>query len=79
MSFKSVSLKVCEGCGTLWFRAAGGHGVYCGPCTTLFSEFPDPKTRRRPGRPKKQRGATMPGPSADAVVCGLEFVCGGVL
>ncbi len=53
MTYASVSLKVCEGCGTLWIRKAVSAAVYCGPCTELLQQFPDPKTRLRPGRPKK--------------------------
>lgn len=55
MGYQSVSLKVCEGCGTLWIRGGVGTGVYCGPCTHILQQFPDPKTRLRPGRPTKQR------------------------
>ncbi len=62
MTYQRVTLKVCEGCGTLWFRGQAGVGVYCAPCTDVLREFPDPKTRRRAGRPKKQRamGGMMP-------------------
>ena len=54
MKYQRVTLKVCEGCGTLWFRGQASVGVYCAPCTDVLQHFPDPKTRRRPGRPKKQ-------------------------
>ncbi len=54
--WKSVTLKVCEGCGTLWVRRRAV-GVYCGPCARLLENFPDPKTRLLPGRPKKARAA----------------------
>ena len=53
MTYASVSLKVCEGCGTLWIRKAVTAGVYCSPCIELLQQFPDPKTRLRPGRPPK--------------------------
>ncbi len=58
MTYQRVMLKVCEGCGTLWIRKQAMGGVYCGPCTEVFEHFPDPKTRLRPGRPKKQRPET---------------------
>ncbi len=61
MTYQSVSLKVCEGCGTLWIRKQAGAGVYCAPCIDVLQHFPDPKTRRRPGRPKKQGDAQYPG------------------
>ncbi len=54
--FERVTLKVCEGCGTLWVRR-GVAGVYCEPCARLLEQFPDPRTRLRPGRPKKARSA----------------------
>ena len=59
MTYKRVTLKVCEGCGTLWFRKQASAGVYCGPCTEVLRHFPDPKTRRRPGRPSKQLQPVM--------------------
>ncbi len=55
MTYERVMLKVCEGCGTLWIRKQAGAGVYCAPCADVLQHFPDPKTRLRPGRPKKQR------------------------
>ncbi len=55
MTYKSVTLKVCEGCGTLWIRKEAKAGVYCAPCAAILQQFPDPKTRLRPGRPRKQR------------------------
>ena len=62
MKYACVTLKVCEGCGTLWIRREAGAGVYCGPCVEVLQHFPDPKTRLRPGRPKKQGscGGMMP-------------------
>ena len=58
--YERVTLKVCEGCGTLWVRRAVS-GVYCGPCARLLEDFPDPRTRLRPGRPKKVRPAAEMG------------------
>ncbi len=56
MTYQQVSLKVCEGCGTLWVREAHAGTVYCRRCAGLLQHFPDPMTRRRVGRPKKDRG-----------------------
>ena len=64
MAFQSVSLKVCEGCGTLWVRRRADAGVYCGPCALRLQDFPDPKTRRRPGRPVKRRAEHRGGSAA---------------
>jgi hypothetical protein len=57
MTYLSVTLKVCEGCGTLWLRSQASAAVYCMHCAERLKHFPDPKTRRRPGRPLKQRAA----------------------
>lgn len=56
MAYQRVTLKVCEGCGTLWFRTQAGANVYCAPCTDVLQHFPDPKTRRLPGRRQKNAG-----------------------
>ncbi len=55
MTYLSVTLKVCEGCGTLWLRSQAGVTVYCARCADKLQYFPDPKTRRRPGRPPRRR------------------------
>jgi len=58
-----VELKVCEGCGALWLRAAGlgsGHEVYCGACALLLSELPAVR-RSRCGRKRKVRTAVCAG------------------
>jgi uncharacterized Zn finger protein (UPF0148 family) len=44
-----VHLKVCEGCGSLWFRAQNQRSVYCSPCEARLHEFPAPETRKRRG------------------------------
>ena len=64
MTYQQVTLKVCEGCGTLWIRKQTGFGVYCSPCADLLKDFPDPLTRRRAGRPKKRR-------NGDALIEGM--------
>ncbi len=77
MVYQSVTLKVCEGCGTLWVRR-GASGVYCGPCAELFREFPDPRTRLRPGRPKKVRPAGGPGGFGMPAALPMMPMAGGV-
>jgi hypothetical protein len=48
-----VHLKVCEGCGCLWYRAQIDSGVYCSPCQERFKQFPAAHSRKRRGRPRK--------------------------
>jgi hypothetical protein len=46
-----VQLKVCEGCGCLWYRAQTVGGVYCQRCEAKLKDFPSPESRKRRGRP----------------------------
>jgi uncharacterized Zn finger protein (UPF0148 family) len=46
-----VQLKICEGCGCLWYRAQIQGGVYCHRCEAKLKDFPSPETRKRRGRP----------------------------
>ena len=48
-----VQLKICEGCGCLWYRAHVDIRVYCAACNERFKEFPTPQSRKRRGRPRK--------------------------
>jgi hypothetical protein len=48
-----VHLKVCEGCGCLWYRAQQQVSVYCQECVDRFREFPTPESRKRRGRPPR--------------------------
>jgi uncharacterized Zn finger protein (UPF0148 family) len=48
-----VQLKVCEGCGCLWFRAQGQAIVYCSDCEVKLRDFPTPETRKKRGRPRR--------------------------
>lgn len=45
-----VQLKICEGCGSLWYRSQS-QGVYCRSCESILREFPTPESRKRRGRP----------------------------
>jgi hypothetical protein len=49
-----VQLKVCEGCGCLWYRAQNRGNVYCRDCQTRLEEFPSPQSRKRRGRPSRK-------------------------
>jgi hypothetical protein len=49
-----VQLKVCEGCGCLWFRAQTHGSVYCQECETKLQDFPPPESRKRRGRPGRK-------------------------
>ena len=73
MTYLSLTLKVCEGCGSLWLRANAGVDVYCASCKNRLKDFPDPKTRRRLGRPRIHRD-----PAAYAGSAGHAAAKGGV-
>jgi len=49
-----VQLKVCEGCGCLWYRAQIQWGVYCKICEVKLKDFPSPESRKRRGRPSRK-------------------------
>jgi hypothetical protein len=49
-----VELKVCEGCGCLWYRTENQESVYCKRCEKKLREFPAPETRKRRGRPSRK-------------------------
>lgn len=49
-----VQLKICEGCGCLWYRAQNHGSVYCLKCETKLSDFPTPESRKLRGRPTRK-------------------------
>jgi hypothetical protein len=49
-----VQLKVCEGCGCLWYRAESEEKVYCRSCEAKLRDFPAPESRKRRGRPSRK-------------------------
>jgi hypothetical protein len=49
-----VQLKVCEGCGCLWYRTQNLGTVYCRSCETKLLDFPAPESRKRRGRPLRK-------------------------
>jgi hypothetical protein len=46
-----VQLKICEGCGCLWYRTQHQGSVYCKSCECKLKDFPSPESRKRRGRP----------------------------
>jgi len=50
-----VQLKVCEGCGCLWYRAETHESVYCRVCASKLRTFPTPASRKRRGRPPRKQ------------------------
>ena len=50
-----VQLKVCEGCGCLWYRAQHQGSVYCRSCETKLREFPVATDDYRPGVSRKRK------------------------
>jgi uncharacterized Zn finger protein (UPF0148 family) len=49
-----VQLKICEGCGCLWYRAQTQGSVYCAGCEEKLRDFPSPESRKRRGRPSRK-------------------------
>jgi len=49
-----VHLKICEGCGCLWYRAQTQGSVYCRECEIKLKDFPSPESRKRRGRPGRK-------------------------
>lgn len=58
MTYLKIQLKVCEGCGGLWFRTQGAVDVYCSSCAKKLRGFPRMMQKRR-GRPCKQRSQSI--------------------
>lgn len=50
MMYLRIFLKVCEGCGTLWFRTQDCTDVYCAHCSPRMRALPLPRRSRRPVR-----------------------------
>jgi len=49
-----VQLKICEGCGCLWYRNQTHGRVYCSRCEIKLKDFPTPESRKRRGRPARK-------------------------
>jgi uncharacterized Zn finger protein (UPF0148 family) len=53
-----VQLKICEGCGSLFYRAQTEGTIYCRGCEEKLKDFPSPESRKRRGR--RSRPTTLP-------------------
>jgi len=49
-----VQLKICEGCGSLFYRSQTQGSIYCRGCDVKLRDFPTPDTRKRRGRPSRK-------------------------
>ncbi len=49
-----VELKICEACGSLFYRDKKHHNTYCAGCEALLKNFPTPETRKLKGRPGRK-------------------------
>ncbi len=49
-----LELKICEGCGCLWYRIQDLETVYCRGCEIRFREFPAPTNQRRRRAPRRK-------------------------
>lgn len=56
-----VQLKICEGCGCLWYRPCLNEKVYCKSCEVKLEAFPSAESRKRRGRPCGRRLARVYG------------------
>lgn len=52
--YVSLQVKVCEGCGMLWFREQNRGDVYCNKCVHKLADFPSPGSRKLRGRKSSQ-------------------------
>ncbi len=59
MEYLRVQLKVCEGCGGLWFRTETLVKVYCAGCTGKMAGHAKGRVENRPGRRPKHRSRTQ--------------------
>jgi hypothetical protein len=64
----SVHLKVCQGCGCLWYRPQSEEKVYCRDCEVRLRDFPAPESRKLRGRPPR---LTLPRVYAVADIAGV--------
>jgi hypothetical protein len=49
-----VQLKICEGCGCLFYRTEARENIYCHVCKEKLRDFPSPESRKRRGRPGRK-------------------------
>lgn len=61
MKFLRLQLKVCEGCGGLWFRAVEDGKVYCERCSGVMAMHAMAQPERRRGRRAGRRNSLRTG------------------
>jgi len=64
MKYLRIFLKVCEGCGSLWFRAQDSPDIYCPACSLRMRALPPVRRSRRPGRRGRHGSSTSAGGAA---------------
>jgi hypothetical protein len=64
LMYLRIFLKVCEGCGVLWFRAQDCPEVYCPGCARKLRCHPQVKRTRRPGPRGRHRMGVLAGGGA---------------
>jgi hypothetical protein len=52
MKYLRLELKVCEGCGALFFRQVSIDGPYCPACAHHLAGFPPTRLKHAGGRPR---------------------------
>ncbi len=50
MEYLRVELKICEGCGSLWYRTELLDKVYCAPCSKRLAMHAKARPEQRRGR-----------------------------
>jgi hypothetical protein len=77
MMYLRVFLKVCEGCGSLWFRAQESVDVYCAGCAARMRALPPGRPGRRYGRRKRHSCVGQCAGTACASAADTGSTCGG--
>ena len=57
--FLAVALKVCETCGSLWYRPETTTSNYCARCVDILKDFPTPESRKMRGRPGRKKSINL--------------------
>jgi hypothetical protein len=59
MEYLCVHLKVCEGCGNLWFRTQSAENVYGHCCAGKLAQHAKARPEQRHGRRAKRHQMTL--------------------
>ena len=62
MEYLRVQLKVCEGCGGLWFRTQSAEDVYGRCCAGKLAQHAKAKPAQRGGRRANRHETALPQP-----------------